>query len=466
MNPNNRHSEGPNNNQSRCPFSWLQGLVVPPRSSEHKKPEGAAESTPSFHLNDPHIRASIEQGTLQLTNTSDWNTRYREYALLREQAPLYLHESTRTWVVTRYDDVKQLGRNPNLDLSKIIPDKIAPLMASQRESISVVTDSLRNWMIYQPSQEHLEIKKVFIRGFNKSSTELMAPAVRDAALRLLQNTPEAGSGRSFDFMGAYARPLPTLVLARMMGIPGEDLKEVERWTSDLTAFMADFVVANRLDPDIASRASSAIFEMQEYFERRVRSVREKSDGTILAHVAGSTDLPDKIITDQCIHIIFGGNKVPEYMAGNALYHILKSKEGYQAVSNSNVLLAQSVEEAARLESPVQFITRSVLQDFSYGRHTFRQGDSVYLVLGSANRDESLFPSPDVFDASRQGAAHLAFGVGTHTCVASGMVRSQLFEMLKVFTEHYPHVALTQSTAEPQWTDNATFHGLKELQIRV
>lgn len=456
----------PNNSKSRCPFARLKDFVSFSKISEYEMRDREPKCRASGNRSDAEILTSIKSGTLQLANTSDWNTRYREYSLLREHAPIYLHKATRTWFVTRYRDVKELGRNVNLDLSRVIPDKIQLLLPPQRDSISVITDSLRNWMIYQPTEQHLKIRREFARGFDRSSTEMMIPAVRDAGTSLLRDTPVPGSGKSFDFMAAYARPLPTLVLARMMGVPKEDLNKLASWTSDLTAFMADFIVANRLDPDIAHRASSAISDMQRYFETRVRSVRAKSDGTILAHVAGSTDLPDKVVTDQCIQLIFGGNKVPEYMAGNVLYHICKSKYGYQSIVTSEALLAQAVEEAARLESPVQFITRSALNDFSYAGQTIRQGDFVYLVLGSANRDENRYSHPEVFDLERQATAHIAFGVGGHTCMASVMVRSQLREMLKVFAERYPHATLTDAGAEPQWTDNATFHGLKELQISV
>lgn len=452
--------------QSGCPFSWLKGLLTPPKNHTHAPKEITPGSKGPEQKSDNDILASIKEGTLSLANTTDWRQRYREYELLRDTAPVYFDNSTKTWIITRYDDIRELGRNSNLDLSKIIPAKVQSLTPAQRASISEISNSLKNWMIYQPNEEHLNIKRTFIRAFNKSATEMMTPAVRDAALSLLQDAPAPGSGQEFDFMEKYARPLPTLVLARMMGVPAQDLQMVSGWTSDLTAFMADFVVANNLNPEIANKASAAICQMREYFGKRVKAVRAKSDGTILAHVVGTTDLADDAITDQCIHIIFGGNKVPEYMAGNALYHVLKSRNGYEMIRSSNLYLAQALEEAARVESPVQFITRSVLSDFTFRGQQLKQGDLVYLVLGSANRDRSFCTNPDLFEPQRSQVAHLAFGVGSHACVASGMVRSQLFEMFKVFTERYAQVTFDTPNENPQWTHNATFHGLSELKIRV
>lgn len=466
MSPHLSNETSPNASRGRCPFSYLKNLVCPPKNVVGAQTTNIAQAAKNLRLNQADLKASIKDGTLSLVDTADWKQRYQEYKALQEQAPVYLHPSTRTWIVTGYNDVKELGTNPNLDLSNIIPNKIESLSGEQRESISAVTDSLRNWMIYQPREEHLSIKRVFSKAFNASATEMMTPAVREAALSLLENCPLPGSGETFDFMAKYARPLPTLVLARMMGVPSSDLHKVGKWTSDLTEFMANFVVANQLDPEIATRASSAISEMQDYFGDRVRAVRAQSDGTILAHVVGSTSLPDKVITDQCIHIIFGGNKVPEYMAGNAMYHVLRARDGYRSIVSSNALLAQAIDEAARFESPVQFITRSVLKDFSFQGQELKQGDTVYLVLGAANRDARFWASPDTFDLHRSRGGHLAFGVGAHTCVATGMVKSQLFEMLKVFTERYPMVVLAEPTKEPKWTQNATFHGLTELGIKA
>ena len=128
------------------------------------------------------------------------------------------------------------------------------------------------------------------------------------------------------------------------------------------------------------------------------------------------------------------------------------------------LMPTAVEELIRYDSPVQMLSRWAYEDVEIGGKLIRRGDSVGLILGSANRDRRQFEHPDLLDIQREDNKHCGFGGGIHFCLGSALARAEAQISLNILINRFPQLHLVNEIVE--WADNIVFHGPKHLPIRL
>jgi pimeloyl-[acyl-carrier protein] synthase len=132
------------------------------------------------------------------------------------------------------------------------------------------------------------------------------------------------------------------------------------------------------------------------------------------------------------------------------------------VCDDSTLIAGAVEECLRFESPAQFIARTALARLELHGKTIREGETVLLLLGSANRDASAFADPGRFDMRRTPNPHLSFGRGRHACLGGGLATAQVHAAIAAFARELP--SLTLVPAPTRWLPRVGHRWLAELRV--
>ena len=171
---------------------------------------------------------------------------------------------------------------------------------------------------------------------------------------------------------------------------------------------------------------------------------------------------DELIT-TCILLLNAGHEATVHTIGNGVRAILATGQDPRELFRDAGATAATVEEVLRFDPPLHLFTRMALEDVEFAGHRFQRGQSVGCLLAAANRDPSVFESPNLFDPTRPAITNLSFGAGIHFCVGAPLARSELSVALPVLFSRCPNLTLA---APPEFAGRYHFRGLKALQLRI
>ena len=231
---------------------------------------------------------------------------------------------------------------------------------------------------------------------------------RDTADRLIDNFAAAGRANLVpDFTFLY----PLSVFVQILGLPQEDAGDFHRWGIDLTHVAAD--------PERGLRGSACL---AQYLEPVVSEKRANPTGDLICRLIEAEVMGEKMTDAEIISflrlLITGGADTTYHLLGNVLHTLLNDPALLELVSNDRSRLEPLLWESLRWESPVQFVSRQTDRETEIGGVTIPDDAPVLILLGCANRDERVFPRPEVFDINRDREKSLAFGYGRHYCAGA------------------------------------------------
>jgi len=317
---------------------------------------------------------------------------YPAYARLRRAGGVAYMPRQQWWLISRYHDVRAALMQPDVFSSRPMrPSEPALLGAdppAHTATRSLVEDAIRRAMV---SSEWL----------------------RETAKTLVERMRAVGQ---CDFMEMFARELPARVVTQILGLGEIHVADLRRWA---TAWIR-WVDGER---GASGAPSQDAAEMSEFFAQLVdRRLREPTDDVL--GILAANGLPRAHLHSVAMLLLTGGNETTAHLLGNA-FHVVASTPALRAQACGGELdCARIIEESLRRDSPVQMLMRHVMRDVEIGDKVVPAGALVGLLVGSANRDESVFADPDKFIPSRGGRPHLAFGLGPHLCVGAKLSRRE------------------------------------------
>lgn len=395
--------------------------------------------------------------------------RYDVYKDLRLKEPVYWYEKMNTWLVMKYDDIMPLLKSDILSTDYLITDKIRNAPKPLDSNVDYITSTIRQWMIYNDAPTHTRLRKYMNRVFSKQHITGVIPEISSI---INQRVTTIDINAEFDFVSQFAHPVPAQILAKMIGLEEISLDKFIAWSDAIADFMQDFVVSPIPNTEIAAKTVRDLHEMKMEFKKsiEIRKVSPKKD--LLTDLVTGLDSYEEGITQdelilQLIHLIFGGHKIPQFVMSNVVHCLLKNEKFlHQTLNGDNPPIFPVVEEVMRYESPIQFITRHAKEDFMLKGKKIKKGDSVFLMLGSANRDEDKFDAPEIFNPFRTRGRHVSFGGGIHTCVGAALVNAELKEIFNQLFKGVSAIKAQYDLEKPMWSNNATFHGIKEQVLSL
>lgn len=273
-----------------------------------------------------------------------------------------------------------------------------------------------------PEPRHGEIRRIFLSALTDFARH--EPFIRSLTEKLVDELVRAAAAQEgeVDLMAGLARPLPSAVIARLLGLPMDDVHRFARWTDELLDRQGS-----------ATSANTALVDLHEDFAAYLR-------GHIAARL-NSADPPDDVITrfvraeldgaplsvraiqTQMMFFVIAGNGTTRDLIGNLLTHLTSDPALFRSVEQDRAAIPAVIEEVLRIDSPVQMLARNCVADITLDGVAVKPGERVLFSIASANRDARVWTDPDTLRPDREKArAHLAFGAGPHICPAAGLAR--------------------------------------------
>lgn len=400
--------------------------------------------------------------SFRLSNPELFRDPYPAYRMLREQAPVhYSSMYGGSWVLSAYDDVAALLQDPRLTNDRATLPLMA-LPAGQRGEFSDIVAALKDWVAFFDGEPHAVQRQHMDQVFRILAPSRMLPVIQEVVDHLIDAW---GTRNRVDLVADFARPLPAMVITRLLGAPAADHELLARWSDDIAYLFG----ASDLTLTDVRRGQASIHAFAGYLEDLATQVAGSKPGSLLGRLLSSETagfrFTEAQARAQCMLLMFAGLEPTRYLVANAVWSLDEHPDQKAMLLSDPRLWTAAVEEFLRHDTPVQYIGRMAAESFEYRGHHIEKGQVVMLLAGSANRDPKRFPEPDRLDIRRAPNPHLAFGRGPHHCIGAGLVRLQTKVALRALFDRVPDLRICQ-VPTPVWNTNLGFHGFHSLTVSV
>ena len=298
-------------------------------------------------------------------------------------------------------------------------------------------------MIEMDPPLHIRRRKLVNSGFTPRSVREMADRVRHVCDDIIDAVCERGE---CDFVNDVAAHLPLIMIADMLGFPESDREELLELSDDLMKG-----VSGTAPPEIQERAGLASLRFRERLIEQVGQRRSEAGDDllsklVLAEVEGD-QLSDDDIFYEALLILIGGDETSRHVISGGMHQMLAHPDQWQALLADRSGLTAAIEEMLRWVTPIKNMMRTVAKPTELGGVGLVPGDRVMLAYASANRDETVWEDPYVFDSTRVDNPHIAFGGhGAHYCLGNNLARLEMQVMIETVLDRLPDLQL--ATDEP------------------
>ena len=346
---------------------------------------------------------------------------WEQYAWLRANAPVFWHEEPEGpgfWVISKYDDIKMISRQPRLFSSAA-----KGVMMPETDEASLAAQRLM--MLNMDPPQHDRLKLLVSRGFTPRNAQLLGDRIATLSAEIIDDIIERGE---CDFVHDIAGRLPSGLIAELMGIPRVDGERLY----ELTELM------HTTDDSVASpeQRGMAVVEMLTYAQQ-VAVDKRAHPGDDIASSLIQASVDGDALTDSEFQWFFlllvnaGGDTTRNLLAAGLQALFDHPDERARLSADLDTLLPTAVEEMLRYTTPVINFRRTAMEDTVIRGTAIAAGDKLMVFYGAANRDEDVFVDPDRFDVGRDPNPHMAFGGGgPHLCLGMHVARLEIKAMLR------------------------------------
>jgi cytochrome P450 len=380
---------------------------------------------------------------------------YPVYAWLRDEQPVHYAEDTKTFVLSRYDDVTwALG-----DTDLFSSDAMRGVLMGQptgKGPERLPRDTAGGSLVSVDPPAHTELRRVVNRGFTPRRIGAWDDRIGEVVAGLLRDAPA-----DLDVVAGLAAPLPVQVITELLGADPSQAGQFRAWADATTKMMSGSARHGDMDPAGLTAAMELVAYLSQYIDRRQHEPADDLIGTLLK--ARDEDVLSNAETVGFAGLLlFAGTETTTNLIGNAVWALDRHRDVLDAVGKDVELLGGIVDETLRWESPVQYVFRRATRDVEVHDVTIPSDSWVTLVIGAANRDPRRFgDDADVFDP-RRGPGHIAFGFGPHYCLGAALARSEAVLALEAVLPMVAAAERVEGGAE--LIDSMQFRGRRSLRL--
>ncbi|WP_233211607.1 cytochrome P450 [Mycobacterium sp. shizuoka-1] len=371
---------------------------------------------------------------------------YRHYPELLAGPPVHFNRSRDIFILSHYEDVRAGARACDILSSA---DGIA---YSRLRADSLLT--------VDPPR-HTEMRKQAQPAFTRGALQSWQAVIENLCI---EHTAALFADHSVDVVTTLAEPLPTAIIAHILGIAGDDLAAFKEWSNETVRLASMNVSLSGLKQ--AAAGMRAVGQFHNYFTGKLERGELLNGDTVLGRlVANAHD--GRLSNDELFFfamlLLLAGNETTTNMLGTLFLTLSANPDQLRLLQARPELVPSAIEEQLRYYSPIQGLYRTARSDYVVGNATIPAGSRVLLLWGAANRDPRQFDDPDEFRVDRNPTGHLAFGSGVHLCLGAHLARLEGHTVLR---EVVDHVDAIEILGQPQWRTNPTLRGLERLDVRL
>ena len=374
------------------------------------------------------------------------------YARLRAESPVHrvvLPHKLPAWLVTRYDDVvlvlkdNRFAKSNSAAKQPWVPGFVKPLM--------------RN-MLDLDEPDHGRLRALVSKAFTPGRVEQMRDRIQVLTDDLLNVAMKRGQ---VDLIRDYALPIPTTIIAEMLGVPKVDQGKFNRWSRAIVSGNPSGWQMLKVIPHI--------WMFLRFIRRLVRAKRAQPQDDLLTALVRVEEAGQQLSEDELVAMVFlllvAGHETTVNLIGNGVLALLEHPDQLERLRRDPSLAKPAVEELLRYGSPLETATeRYAREDVTIAGVTIPRGSLVFAVIASANRDGQHFKEPDQLDIAREPNQHLSFGLGPHYCLGAPLAR--LEGQIAISTLLRRTTRLASATEKLQWRPGLVLRGLESLPIEI
>ncbi|MEL6724777.1 MAG: cytochrome P450 [Pseudomonadota bacterium] len=375
---------------------------------------------------------------------------------LRDNCPVLRDEAVKTWLLTRYDDVRATVNDRTFVRH--------PINAEEGSMTRMMVDpedpeGRRSSILFQDDPDHSRNRLPLVKAFY-ARIKKMEPEIEAMIDRVIEAAPSSGR---FDLMEHIAVPLPVMIIAHILGVDENRLDEFRDWSEGVILSL------NPLrSPEEAAYMMASGEKLDAYFTELMEARRKDPQDDLISDMvtaqAEGGDFEDDELRTNLQALLVGGNLTTTDLIGNGVWLFLTHPEQMEALKADPSLAANAVEEVLRYEAPVQATSRIVSEDRAVAGCPMKKSQPVFMSLAAANRDPSKFEQPEAFDISTKRASHVSFGGGAHICIGAPLARIEARRVYQKLFERYPNMTLPDQ--DIVWRTLPFFRGIEKLEVAV
>ncbi|MFI8368193.1 cytochrome P450 [Streptomyces sp. NPDC085466] len=345
------------------------------------------------------------------------------------------------WLITGYDLVRSVLADPRFssrkDLLNVVDFELPPAPPGE--------------FLLMDDPEHARYRKPLVGKFTVRRMRLLTERIEQVTAECLDAMAEAGP--TADLVTAFAKPIPTIVICEILGVPYEDRASFQQ---QIDTFMGGEVSDEEL---IAAYTAT-----QEYLARLVAAKRAHPTDDVLSELTDS-DLSDEELKGISLILLAAGFDTTANMLALGTFALLQHPEQLAALRADPSLTDGAVEELLRYLSVAKTFMRTALEDVEVGGQTIEAGTTVVLSYHTANRDPERFNDPGALDIRRPFDGHLAFSHGIHQCLGQQLARIEMRVAFRALIERFPTLRLAVPAEEVALRpESADIFGVKSLPV--
>jgi cytochrome P450 len=299
----------------------------------------------------------------------------------------------------------------------------------------------------------------FFRGRTLSESR---PMIEEIVTSLIDRFADKGE---IEFIKEFAEPLPVTVITKLIGFPLEDMPQLKRWSASWA-----LPFARGLTREQEMTVARDGVDFQNYIKTFVDARRKEPRQDVISHLVQARYEDIRPLTDHEIasivdNLYIGGNETTTFALSSGVWLMLRDRAIYDQLIANPAKIKTFVEEVLRLESPTQGLYRTVVSDTKIRGTPIPKGSTIHMRFAAANRDDAVFPNPDVLDLDRANAArHLAFSQGEHHCPGAALSRLEQLIAFEQLLSRLPNLRFAPGKNDFKHLPGFVLRSLRHLHL--
>jgi cytochrome P450 len=379
---------------------------------------------------------------------------YSELEKLREFGKPVWHDGLGIFLAACHKDANEVFRNKSL--GRIFIDKQPEF---EWETFNWLhSDSILD----SEPPKHTRLRALVAKAFNRNKIEGMRPAIERITTELLEAIDvKVKSGENFDLIADYAEPLPVKIIADLLGFPESEEHLLRPWSQAI-------VKMYEVNPSLRyqSEAKAAAGEFADYVRTLAEERKKKPGSDLISDLAMVEENGEKLnmheLVATAVLLLNAGHEASVNAFGNGMVEVLRRPDQSELLRNDpRGLTETALEEFMRFDAPLQLFERTATKDTVLGGVEIKAGQKIAALIGSANRDSTVFERADEMDLTRDPNPHIGFGAGIHFCLGAPLARLEMGVSLPALWEKYPKMSLA---SEPVRRPTFVLRGYESVEI--
>ncbi len=371
--------------------------------------------------------------------------------------PIQWSDRHRGWLLLGHAAVSEGFRDVRLSADRITP--LERLAAERPEHFALTVELLSGWMVFRDPPAHTRLRDPVRRAITPRTVDRLGERIATTIDELLADLDD---GMTWDFKERIASPLPAMIIADLLGVPGSERHRFQSWSDDLAEIVFS-VQPGSLEVDDLQDATE---QFTSFFGELLEHRRRHPGDDLISVMAndGSDQLTTMELIGACTLLLFAGHETTTNLLTSSVRLLNDEPAAKDRLLTDLSVAATGADELLRLAGPAKSMVRRVKDPHERGGHRFEPGQRVYLVILTANRDPAVFERPGEVDLGRDPNPQLGFGWGLHHCLGAPLARLEADIVLRRLFERFPHLELVEP--DRSWSGNELGRGFGRLPVRT